>query len=112
MYEINCELNKSGDLLKNLYLEILLPDLEKPTNSTWYGYTKLVADALVQLESNYHLIVRTTHKEKPFPYSVAWEDQIGNFDYVDVTLHSAVLRMITSLTSDASTLNVRYIRIL
>jgi dTDP-4-dehydrorhamnose reductase len=52
--------------------------------ATWYGYTKLVADALVQLESNNHLIVRTTHKSKPFPYDIAWENQMGNFDYVDI----------------------------
>lgn len=50
----------------------------------WYGYTKLLADGLVQLESNDHLLIRCTHKPKPFPYNDAWEDQIGNFDYVDV----------------------------
>ncbi len=50
----------------------------------WYGYTKLLADGLVQLSSNDYLICRCTHKPKPFPYSKAWTDQIGNFDYVDI----------------------------
>jgi dTDP-4-dehydrorhamnose reductase len=49
----------------------------------WYGYTKLIADALVQLNNPKHLIIRETHKPNPFPYSQAWDDQIGNFDYVD-----------------------------
>lgn len=51
--------------------------------NNWYGYTKLVADALVQMYSNKHLIVRETHKPNPFPYEKAWTDQIGNFDSVD-----------------------------
>ena len=45
---INCDLNKSGDLLKNLYLEILLPDLEKPNNSTWYGYTNNIGYNIIK----------------------------------------------------------------
>ena len=45
---INCELNKSGDLLKNLYLEILLPDLDKPNNCTWYGYTNNIGCNLIK----------------------------------------------------------------
>jgi dTDP-4-dehydrorhamnose reductase len=49
----------------------------------WYGYTKLIADALVQLSNPKHLIIRETHKPNPFPYESAWEDQIGNFDYID-----------------------------
>jgi len=49
----------------------------------WYGYTKLIADALVQLSNPKHLIIRETHKPNPFPYEAAWEDQIGNFDYTD-----------------------------
>jgi len=61
--------------------------------ATWYGYTKLVADALVQLESNNHLLIRTTHKPNPFPYEKAWEDQIGNFDYVDV-ITSRIIKLI------------------
>jgi len=51
---------------------------------TWYGYTKLVSDALVQLRSKNFLLVRCTQKPTPFPYENAWIDQVGNFDYVDV----------------------------
>lgn len=61
--------------------------------ATWYGYTKLVADALVQLESNDYLLIRTTHKPKPFPYKEAWEDQVGNFDYVDI-MTSQIVKLI------------------
>lgn len=53
-------------------------------NNCWYTYTKLVADALVQLESNDYLICRGTHKKHPFTYEKAWVDQYGNFDYVTV----------------------------
>ncbi len=52
--------------------------------NNWYSYTKLLADAYIELKSNNYLICRGTHKPKPFPYNVAWVDQIGNFDYVDV----------------------------
>jgi dTDP-4-dehydrorhamnose reductase len=52
--------------------------------NNWYGYTKLLADGLVQLLSKDYLICRCTHKPNPFPYESAWIDQIGNFDYVDV----------------------------
>jgi dTDP-4-dehydrorhamnose reductase len=51
--------------------------------NNWYGYTKLLADGLVQLQSENHLLIRCTHKPFPFPYDGAWIDQIGNFDYVD-----------------------------
>ena len=36
---IDCLLSKSGDLLKNIYLDITLPDLDKTSNVSWYGYT-------------------------------------------------------------------------
>lgn len=52
--------------------------------STWYGYSKLIGDALVQLESNYYLICRESHKPFPFPYPKAWRDQFTNGDYVTV----------------------------
>jgi|TARA_Y100000034_G_scaffold19410_1_gene21939 dTDP-4-dehydrorhamnose reductase len=48
----------------------------------WYGYTKLLGDAYVQLKSDNHLLIRSTHKPKPFKYEKAWVNQIGNFDYV------------------------------
>jgi dTDP-4-dehydrorhamnose reductase len=49
----------------------------------WYGYTKLLSDGLVQLQSENFLLCRCTHKSRPFPYESAWIDQVGNFDYVD-----------------------------
>lgn len=52
-------------------------------SNNWYSYTKLLADAYIELKSNNYLICRGTHKPKPFPYDKAWVDQIGNFDYVD-----------------------------
>jgi len=52
--------------------------------STWYGYYKLLADELVQLESEDFLICRGTHKPFPFPHPVAWTNQVGNFDYVNI----------------------------
>ena len=51
---------------------------------TWYGYTKLLGDAHVQLKSKNYLIVRESHKPYPFPYKVAWWDQHTNGDYVNV----------------------------
>jgi hypothetical protein len=59
-------------------------------NNTWYSYTKLLADGYVQLKSNDYLIIRCTHKPKPFPYDGAWIDQVGNFDYVDVITSNIV----------------------
>lgn len=49
---------------------------------TWYGYTKLLGDALIQLKVPDHLLIRTSHKPYPFPYKEAWVDQITNGDYV------------------------------
>lgn len=52
--------------------------------NNWYAYTKLLSDGLIQLLSDNYLLVRCTHKPKPFPYEKSWVDQVGNFDYVDV----------------------------
>ena len=52
-------------------------------NKTWYGYTKLLGDAHIQLKSNNYLIIRCGHKSKPFIYDKAFDDIVGNFDYVD-----------------------------
>jgi dTDP-4-dehydrorhamnose reductase len=61
--------------------------------NNWYGYTKLVSDSIVQIRSNNYLIIRCTHKPKPFPYSDGWIDQVGNFDYVD-TISSIIINLI------------------
>jgi len=50
----------------------------------WYSYTKLLADAYIELKSREYLICRGSHKPSPFPYEKAWVDQFGNFDYVDI----------------------------
>lgn len=51
--------------------------------NNWYSYTKLLGDAYAQLYPQ-NLVLRGTHKPKPFPYLHAWINQVGNFDYVDV----------------------------
>lgn len=72
-------------------------------NSTWYGYSKILADGYIENFSNDYLICRMTHKPKPFPYDKAWVNQIGNFDYVD----NQVKRLVKLITSDVSgTINV------
>ena len=30
------------------------------------------------------MIIRGTHKKTPFEYDIAWIDQVGNFDYIDI----------------------------
>ena len=46
-------------------------------NNCWYSYTKLLADGLVQLESNDYLICRGTHKPYPFTHEKAWISSTG-----------------------------------
>lgn len=58
-------------------------DVPIPVN-TWYGYSKLVGDALVQLKSNNHLICRLSHKPNPFPYESAWTDIHTNCDSANI----------------------------
>lgn len=60
---------------------------------TWYGYSKLVGDALIQLHSNNYLICRLCHKPNPFPYEYAWEDIKTNCDYVDI-ISKLVIKLI------------------
>ena len=48
---------------------------------TWYGYTKLIGDGLVQLRCNNYLLCRLSHKPFPFPYDNAWLDVKTNCDY-------------------------------
>ncbi len=61
--------------------------------NTWYGYTKLVGDALVQLRSDNYLICRLSHKPNPFPYDSAWTDIHTNCDSVDV-ISSIIINLI------------------
>ena len=52
-------------------------------HNSWYGYTKLLSDGLIQLRSEDYLLIRCSHKPSPFVYDSAWIDYVGNFDYVD-----------------------------
>jgi len=52
--------------------------------STYYAYTKLLADGYIELKGKNYLILRGTHKPTPFPYEKAWINQLGNFDYINV----------------------------
>lgn len=50
----------------------------------WYSYTKLLADAYIELRSRRYLILRGGGlKARPFPYAGAFFNQFGNFGYVD-----------------------------
>jgi len=62
---------------------------------TWYGYTKLLGDAHVQLKSKNYLIVRTSHKPYPFPYKNAWDNQFTNGDYVN-KISELIIKLINS----------------
>lgn len=50
----------------------------------WYTYYKLLADEYIMLKNDNYIICRCSFKPYPFPYDLAWGDQYGNFDYVDV----------------------------
>ena len=59
-------------------------DTAKP-HDCLYAKTKLMADiAISQIKGLNYLIIRCSHKPKPFPYDNAWEDYYTNADYVDV----------------------------
>lgn len=60
---------------------------------TWYGYTKLIGDSLVQLRSKNYLICRLSHKPYPFPYDNAWVDIKTNCDSVDI-ISELVIKLI------------------
>jgi dTDP-4-dehydrorhamnose reductase len=52
--------------------------------STYYAYTKLLADGYIELKAKNYLILRGTHKPTPFPYNEAWTNHLGNFDYINI----------------------------
>lgn len=66
--------------------------------NTWYGYTKLLSDGLIQLQCKDYLLIRCSHKPNPFPYEKAWIDVVGNFDYVDV-ISSKIIQLINHNSS-------------
>jgi dTDP-4-dehydrorhamnose reductase len=59
----------------------------------WYGYTKLVSDAYVQLKMKNYLLIRCSFTKNPFPYKKALVNRIGNFDTVD-TISEIIVRLI------------------
>ena len=63
--------------------------------NNWYGYTKLLGDAHVQLKSKNYLLIRCSHKPEPFPYEKAYVNLIGNFDYVSV-ISEKIIQLIDS----------------
>ena len=66
-------------------------ELDVPVHmETWYGYTKLLGDAHVQLKCRNYLVIRESHKPYPFPYKVAWWDQHTNGDYVNIIVELIV----------------------
>lgn len=62
---------------------------------TYYAYTKLLADGYIELKSNNYLIIRETHKTYPFPYSNAWINQVGNFDYTHI-IANIIIKLVNS----------------
>lgn len=62
--------------------------------NTWYGYSKLVGDALVQIRSKSFLVCRLSHKPFPFPYEKAWFDIKTNGDLVNI-IAEKILKLIS-----------------
>lgn len=75
---INCLLNKSGDLLKNIYLEITLPDLIKPSNLSWYGYVNNIGCGIID-----RIILRINDQIIDTIYG-DWIDVYNNVNNIDV----------------------------
>jgi len=65
---------------------------------TWYGYTKLLGDAHVQMAAHNYLVIRESHKPYPFPYKQAWDDQLTNGDYVNV-ITSLIIKLVNNNAS-------------
>lgn len=66
-------------------------------NRTWYGYTKLLGDAHVQLKCRNYLIIRTSFKPTPWKYDNAITSQVTNGQYVDQIADN----IITLINNDA-----------
>jgi len=66
--------------------------------NNWYSFTKLLADSYIELKGKEYLIIRCSHKPKPFPYEIAFADVRGNFDYVDVIAENIIKLINTNAT--------------
>ena len=51
-------------------------------DSTWYAYSKLLADEYIKFTNDYYLICRLLHKPNPFPYKEVWNVETSG-DSVD-----------------------------
>ena len=49
----------------------------------WYGYSKVISEPYIELRLDKYLILRATHKPRPFIFDKALISQVGNFDYID-----------------------------
>ncbi len=85
----------STDYIYSNSNECAVENIDVPVHcANWYGYTKLLGDAYVQLKSDRNLVIRSTHKPRPFPYESAWVNQYGNFDYVDI-ISEMIIKLIS-----------------
>lgn len=63
-------------------------------DSNWYTYTKIIAEPYIELRLDNYLIIRATHKPRPFMFDRGLISQVGNFDYVDTVskIHIDLIR--------------------
>ena len=80
---INCTLDKSGDLIKEIYLEITLPDINKPVNSSWYGYTNNIGCNIIKSVT---LRINDQVIDKIYGESIDIYNNINNIDTSAMTL--------------------------
>ena len=52
-------------------------------SENWYGYSKVISEPYIELRLDKYLIMRATHKSRPFIFDKALISQVGNFDYID-----------------------------
>ena len=52
-------------------------------DGNWYSYSKVISEPYIELRLDNYLIIRSTHKPKPFIFDKGLISQVGNFDYID-----------------------------
>ena len=55
-------------------------------DANWYTYTKILMEAYIELRLDKYLILRATHKPRPFMFDKGLINQVGNFDYIDTVV--------------------------
>ena len=55
-------------------------------DANWYTYSKVISEPYIELRLDKYLILRATHKPRPFIFDKALISQVGNFDYIDTTV--------------------------